>query len=67
MCQIETFAFVFGKSFQTAMATNLATGTSYHLQTDGLTVHLNLVVMEVMLKVRMLDYYGSWENHMPFV
>lgn len=60
------FASVFWKSFQKELGTDLAMSTAYHPQTDGQTERLNLV-LEDMLRACVLDYPGSWEDHLGLV
>ena len=56
----------FWKSFQKAMGTQLIMSTTFHLQTNGQserTIH----VLEDMLRACVLDFKGSWEEHLPLV
>ena len=60
------FTSIFWRSFQRAMGTDLAMGTAYHPQSDCQTERLNLVI-EDMLRACIIDFGGSWEDHLPLV
>ena len=56
----------FWKSFQKAMGTRLTMSTTFHPQTDGQSER-TIQVLEDMLRACVLDYKGSWEEHLPLV
>lgn len=60
------FASTFWQALQKALGTKHSMSTAYHPQTDGQTERLNLV-MEDMLRACVLDYPGSWEDHLALV
>ncbi|XP_061993553.1 uncharacterized protein LOC133711444 [Rosa rugosa] len=51
---------------QKAMGTTLDMSTPFHPQTDGQTDIVNQV-MEDMLRACVLDFKGSWEDHLPLI
>ena len=48
------------------MGTALKMSSTFHPQTNGLPVHTNQV-MEDMLRVCAIDFESSWETHLLFV
>ena len=60
------FTAHFWKSFQKAMGTRLTMSTAFHPQTDGQSER-TIQVLEDMLRACVLDYKGSWEEHLPLV
>ena len=54
----------FWKSFQKAMGTQLMMSTAFHPQTDG-QLERTIQVLEDMLRACVLDFKGSWEEHLP--
>ena len=60
------FKVHFWKSFQKAMGTRLTMSTTFHPQTDGQSER-TIQVLEDMLRACVLDYKGSWEEHLPLV
>ena len=54
------------KSFQKAMGTQLTMSIAFHPQTDG-QFERTIQVLEDMLRACVLDYNGSWEEHLPLV
>ena len=60
------FTAHFLKSFQKAMGTRLTMSTTFHPQTDGQSER-TIQVLEDMLRACILDYKGSWEEHLPLV
>ena len=56
----------FWKSFQEAMGTQLMISTAFHPQTDGQSER-TIQVLEDMLRASILDFKGSWEEHLPLV
>ena len=56
----------FWKSFQKAIGTRLTMSTAFHPQTDGQSER-TIQVLEDMLRACVLDYKGSWEEHLPLV
>ena len=60
------FTAHFWKSFQKAMGTQLMMSTAFHPQTDGQSER-TIQVLEDMLRACVLDFKGSWEEHLPLV
>ena len=60
------FTTHFWKSFQKAMGTRLTMSTTFHPQTDGQSER-TIQILEDMLRACVLDYKGSWEEHLPLV
>ncbi|KAL6225622.1 hypothetical protein ACLB2K_004471 [Fragaria x ananassa] len=60
------FTSRFWVSLQTAMETKLDMSTAFHPQTDGQTERVNQV-MEDMLRSCILDFGGSWEDHLYLI
>ena len=62
----SAFTSRYWKSFQDALGTQLDFSSAFHPQTDGQTERVNQV-MEDMLRVCVLDFQGSWDEHLPLV
>ena len=60
------FMTQFLKSFQKAMGTQLSMSTAFHPQTNGQSER-TIQILEDMLRARVLDLKGSWEEHLPLV
>ena len=60
------FTSKFWSSFQKALGTTLDMSTAFHPQTDGQTERVNQV-MEDMLRACILDFKGSWEDHLALI
>ena len=60
------FTSHFWKSFQKAMGTRLTMSTAFHPQTYGQSER-TIQVSEDMPRACILDYNGSWEEHLPLV
>ena len=60
------FMMHFWKSFQKAMGTRLTMSISFHPQIDGQSER-TIQVLEDMLRACVLDYLGSWDEHLPLV
>lgn len=60
------FTSGFWVSLQAAMETKLDLSTAFHPQTDGQTERVNQI-MEDMLRSCILDFGGSWEDHVYLV
>ncbi|XP_062021012.1 uncharacterized protein LOC133737489 [Rosa rugosa] len=60
------FTSKFWSGFQKAMGTDLDMSTAFHPQTDGQTERVNQV-LEDMLRACVLDFKGSWEDHLPLI
>ena len=60
------FTSGFWKSLQEALGTELCLSTTYHPQTDGQTETINRV-LEDLLRACVLDFEGSWEDHLHLV
>ena len=54
------------KSFQKAMGTRLTMSIAFHPQTDGQSERTTQV-LEDMLRACVLDYKGSWDEHLSLV
>jgi transposase InsO family protein len=62
----SAFTSRYWKSFQDALGTRLDYSSAFHPQTDGQTERVNQV-MEDMLRACVLDFQGSWVEHLPLV
>ncbi|XP_050378569.1 uncharacterized protein LOC126795878, partial [Argentina anserina] len=60
------FTSKFWGGLQKAMGTTLDMSTAFHPQTDGQTERVNQV-MEDMLRACVLDFKGSWEDHLRLI
>ena len=60
------FTSKFLKSVQDVLGTKLKMSTVYHPQTDGKTKRVNKV-LEDLLRACVLDFGGSWEDHLHLV
>ena len=60
------FTTHFWKSFKKTMGTQLMMSTAFHPQTDGQS-EMTIQVLEDMLRACVLDFKGSWEEHLPLV
>ena len=60
------FTREFWKSLQEAVGTQLCLSTAYHPQTDGQTERVNHI-LEDLLRLCILDFGGTWEEHLPLV
>lgn len=60
------FTSRFWKSLQSALGTKLLLSTAYHPQTDGQSERA-IQILEDMLRACVLDFRGSWEDHLPLV
>ena len=60
------FTSQFWEALQTALGTRLSLSTAYHPQTDGQTERVNRI-LEDLLRACILDFGGSWENHLHLV
>ena len=56
----------FWKSFQKAMGTRLTMSIAFHPQKNGQS-EMTIQVLEDMRRACVLDYKGSWEEHLPLV
>ncbi|KAL8104528.1 hypothetical protein AgCh_028665 [Apium graveolens] len=56
----------FWRSFQDFLGTKLNMSTAYHPQTDGQSER-TIQTIEDMLRVCVLDFEGSWDEHLPLV
>ena len=54
------------KAVQSFLCTKTRLSTAFHPQTDGQTERVNQV-LEDMLRACMLDFRGSWEDHIPLI
>ena len=62
----SVFTSRFWKSFQRAMGSDCNYSSPFHPQTDGQTERVNQV-LEDMLRACIIDFQGSWEDHLPLV
>ena len=60
------FTSHFWRSLQTALGTQLSYSTAYHPQTDGQSER-TIQILEDMLRACLMDFSGSWEDHLPLV
>ena len=60
------FTSQFWNSLQGATGTRLNLSTAYHPRTDGQTERVNRV-LEDLLRFCVLDFGGTWEDHLPLV
>ena len=60
------FTTHFWKSFKKAIGTRLTMSTTFHPQKNGQSER-TIRVLEDMLRACVLDYKGSWEEHLPLV
>ncbi|KAK1423220.1 hypothetical protein QVD17_18516 [Tagetes erecta] len=60
------FTSKFWGSLQKAFGTRLDLSTAYHPQTDGQSER-TIQTLEDMLRACVIDFGGSWENHLPLV
>lgn len=58
------FTSHFWKAFQQALGTRINMSTAYHPQIDGQSER-TIKTLEDMLRACILDWGGSWENHLP--
>jgi hypothetical protein len=62
----SVFTSRFWRSLQEALGTRLDYCSTCHPQTDGQTERVNQI-LEDMLRACVLDFLGSWEDHLPLV
>lgn len=60
------FTSHFWESLQKSMGSKLLVSTAYHLQTDGQSER-TIQILEDMLRACMLEFKGSWEDHLHLV
>ena len=60
------FTSEFWRSLQEAVGTQLCLSTASHPQTDGQTKRVNRI-LEYLLRLCILDFGGTWEEHLPLV
>ncbi|KAJ9556932.1 hypothetical protein OSB04_011546 [Centaurea solstitialis] len=60
------FTSTFWQSFQREMGTRVNLSTAYHPQTDGQSER-TIQTLEDMLRACVLDFGGSWEDHIPLI
>lgn len=60
------FTSKFWKGLQNAFGTSIHLSTTFHPQTDGQTERVNQI-MEDMLRACVIDFQGTWENHLPLI
>ena len=57
------FTTNFWKSFQKSLGTLVNLSTNFHPQTDGRKIQ----TLEDMLRACILDFKGSWDDHLPLI
>ena len=62
----SVFTSRFWRSLQEALGTELSYESTCHPQSDGQTERVNQI-LEDMLRACVLDFQGSWEDHLPLV
>src|SRR5436853_4087629 len=60
------FTSKFWQGLQDGLGTDLHMSTAYHPQTDGQSER-TIQTLEDMLRAYVMDWGGSWEDHLPFV
>jgi transposase InsO family protein len=60
------FTSNFWQSFQREMGTKVKMSTAYHPQTDGQSER-TIQTLEDMLRACVLDFEGSWDDHLPLI
>ena len=60
------FTGQFWRSLQDSLGTHLSFSTAYHPQTDGQSER-TIQILEDMLRACVLDFKGSWEDHLHLV
>ena len=60
------FTSRFWGKLQEALGTQLNFSTTFHSQTDGQSERV-IQIMEDMLRSCVIDYEGSWDQHIPLV
>ena len=60
------FTSRFWPSLQNALGTKLHFSTAFHPQTDGQSER-TLQTLEDMLKGCVMEFRGSWDNHLPLM
>ena len=60
------FTSHFWKSFQKVLGTQVNLSTTFHPQTDE-QADLTIVTLEDMLRACVIDYKGSWDDHLSFI
>ncbi|KAJ9556411.1 hypothetical protein OSB04_011025 [Centaurea solstitialis] len=60
------FTSTFWQSFQREMGTRVNLSTAYHPQTDGQSER-TIQTLEDMLRACVVDFGGSWEDHLPLI
>ena len=64
LCLTETLILShFWRSLKKSLGTRLKFNTVYHLQTDGQSEQ-TIQILEDILRACMLDFKGSWEDHL---
>ena len=60
------FTSRFWQGLQSALDTQLLFSTAFHPQTDGQSER-TIQILEDMLRACVLDFHGTWEDHLPLV
>ena len=60
------FTSRFWQALQKAFGTQVDMSTAYHPQTDGQSER-TIQTLEDMLRACVIDFSGSWDNHLPLV
>ena len=60
------FTVNFWRSFQKGLGTQVNLSSAFHPQTDG-QAKRTIQTLEDMLRAYIIDYKGSWDNHLPLI
>ncbi|XP_070039647.1 uncharacterized protein [Nicotiana tomentosiformis] len=60
------FIVNFWRSFQKGLGTRISFSTAFHPQTDS-QAELTIQTLEDMLRACVMDFRGSWDNHLPLI
>ena len=60
------FTSHFWKSFQKGLSTQVNLSTTFHPQTDG-QVERTIQTLEDILRACVIDFKGSWDDHLPLL
>ena len=60
------FVSCFWNSLQRSLGNKLKFSTAFHPQTDGQSERI-IQILEDMLRARILDFKGSWDDHLHLV
>ena len=60
------FTSNFWRSFQKGLGTQVNLSTTFHPHTDGQAEH-TIQTLEDMLRACIIDFKGSWDDHLPLI